>query len=377
MKDIKVGILSIHPAPYRDYIFNELQKEEGITFEVINYFAEDKGHKEWDWHPPEYPGYFLENKVRLTKKDSVDVHLWNKLMKSKYDLLIIPGYFRFNSIVAIIYSVSMKVPFIINLDTAVDSTGKKERSWFKNILVLKILRKASAFWVPGSASRKYLEHYNIEDNKIFEGSYCLPISKILSSYYNELTNRNLIRGRLNIPYDSFVWLAVGNFIKNRSYKKLVELFHSTFLNDDVFLIIVGDGNEKKEIENYLINNHIRNIILPGAVSFNQLFCFYALADSFIHPGKEPYSTATEIAAHCGIPILASYGVGYIYDLKSRGTEPLIFDLSSSEDLKDKMKKLVEDEKMRLNLGIRLKEVANTRTINWAKEELKAAIIKSI
>ena len=377
LKNIKVGILSVHPAPYRDYIFTELQKEEGIAFEVISYYAEDTGHKEWNWQPPDYPGYRLENTVRFAKKDFVDIRLWNKLHNSKYDLLIIPGYSRFNCIIAILYSVSKKIPFIINLDTAVDATGIKVRSWFKDILVSFILRKAAAFWVPGTASRKYLKLYNIKDNKIFEGSYCLPTDKILSVFSDEISNKKLTRERLNIPLNSFVWLAVGNFIQKRLYKNLVRKFHNTFSSENVFLIIVGDGNEKNESDKFIMQHKIKNILLPGVVTFDKLFSFYAISDAFIHPGKEPYSTATEIAAICGLPVLASYDVGYVHDLKRRNAEPFIFDETNEVDLAEKMKILIENQEMRINLGNNLKAAANTRTIPWAKDELKALVIQAV
>src|ERR1035437_8768620 len=50
----RAGILNVHPAPYRDHIFQRINKRSIVDCEVLQYFDIDHGHTEWEWNRPPY-----------------------------------------------------------------------------------------------------------------------------------------------------------------------------------------------------------------------------------------------------------------------------------------------------------------------------------
>lgn len=62
--------------------------------------------------------------------------------------------------------------------------------------------------------------------------------------------RNVLREELNIPADAFVWTAVGRLTEQKGFTFLLDAF-SRVLNagDDPFLLIIGDGEDRRALEN--------------------------------------------------------------------------------------------------------------------------------
>lgn len=92
-----------------------------------------------------------------------------------------------------------------------------------------------------------------------------------------------IRTTLNIPVNAFVVGHVGRFsvVKNHSF--LVDIFCEVLLKKpDAFLLLIGDGEKKQEIENKLINLGLQNkyLILSNRSDIPQLL---RAMDVFVFP----------------------------------------------------------------------------------------------
>lgn len=74
----------------------------------------------------------------------------------------------------------------------------------------------------------------------------------ISRFKNVAENRISIRETLGIPKDAFVIGHVGRFSAEKNHEQLLKVFESVReVNDKAFLLLVGDGERKSEIEDKL------------------------------------------------------------------------------------------------------------------------------
>lgn len=80
------------------------------------------------------------------------------------------------------------------------------------------------------------------------------------SKYDNLTDKKIMREKLNIPSASFVIGHIGRFTKVKNHEFLIDIFNEVFKrNNKSFLLMIGIGEEKDNIKNKLhklgLDNH--------------------------------------------------------------------------------------------------------------------------
>ncbi len=328
----KVAIISIHPSPYRDTILNELSK----YYDIIYYYGYDKGHREWNWEVPVSKYRILTRHLKFIKNDTVSLDLISLLIRNKYKLIVIPGYSNINSIICIIYSLLKQIPFILSLDTINDNN--------KNRIKLKIIKylynKASAFWVPGKASREYiLKKYKI-NKPIIEGYYCINDPSKLSN----MNNRMLIKNDIITNDKYFKFLSVGNMINKRKFPFLVKIIGKLKNKSNIYLVLIGDGIEKNEVKNICKINNYSNVIILNSKPYSQLYYYYKHCNAYIYLGGEPFSTAMEYASKVGLPIITTNQVGFSYEIEDPNLKKLIICDDDVEMINNAIYELIKNYK---------------------------------
>jgi len=109
-----------------------------------------------------------------------------------------------------------------------------------------------------------------------------------------------------------VLLFVGRFIPEKGLKEFIKTIHHELLQqDEVRIIFVGDGEDKKYIENFVSENHLENkIILPGRFEGIELYAWYLCASGFVLPSTyEPFGAVVNEALILGLNVLCSQFAG--------------------------------------------------------------------
>ena len=127
-------------------------------------------------------------------------------------------------------------------------------------------------------------------------------------------------------------------------------------------VIVGDGPEKKRIENAIQDKKIKNVKMIGRCSEEEKMQAYAACDIFLHPTEYDAFGITLVEAMAQAkPVLASH-VGGIPSVV--GLEGLTFNKDDEQDLLKKLKKLLSSKKLREELGNRGRK--KVEKITWDK-----------
>ena len=83
----------------------------------------------------------------------------------------------------------------------------------------------------------------------------------LNEFYPDKKDREHIRRHLGIE-DKFVIGHVGNFTPQKNHEFIIRIFKQIVLkNKDAVLVLVGDGNLRKKIEEEVIKNNLKNNVI--------------------------------------------------------------------------------------------------------------------
>lgn len=164
-------------------------------------------------------------------------------------------------------------------------------------------------------------------------------------------------------------LHVGRFFEQKNHKFLIQIFEQLLKKDQEFeLYLVGDGENKNEIESYVKENKIKNVFFVGTVSDS--YEIMNKSDIFILPSKWEGMPMTIIEAMgTGLPVIAA-NVGGIPNMIDNGENGYI--VSDMEEYVNIILKLKSDDKLREKIGksaIKKAEMFSSQTMAEKYEKI--------
>lgn len=204
--------------------------------------------------------------------------IWNIIFNGKkigkdYDAIIGTSGTIFAPIIAYIYSVLYKTPFILEIR---DITYRQilavyngeERFLYKLVKWLEIFlcKKANRVIVVTNGFKKELIKSGIDDKKID----VIP---------NGIDVKNIKISDDNSKSDEVIFSYMGNIGASQNLIEIINIFNLIELNNySKRLILIGDGAEKEEIKKYVSSNRINNVIIKDGMSSNDLEKYYDISD---------------------------------------------------------------------------------------------------
>lgn len=373
-KKSRVGIISIHPAPYRDATFVALHLRGVLHSKVINLFDLDQRHTFWNLDKSDYPDTVVIKNKGVLRRYRCSLGVLSILARERFDVIVIPGFHYVSLWIALAYCCLSRTPIIFSLDKTRENRIFGVKRLLASKIAPRILRRFSAFWVPGRATRRYLTTLGISSERIFCGSYNLDTAVIQDRVTSFGFKGTKIHSKYSIPENAFVFIMVANVSPKRRYDVLLEAFYRVETEcPNAYLLIVGKGAEKQNLGHLKAGSLPNNLRLVGPVPFNDLAALYVAANAYVHTGTESYSTSISYAAIVGIPIIASSEVGATQDWLIDGETGYS---SGSEDINgfsEKMILLVKNPKDAERLGENAARLARRYTPDWAAKELETAV----
>jgi len=162
--------------------------------------------------------------------------------------------------------------------------------------------------------------------------------------FSPTKDKSLNKRKVNIHSNKQVVGYVGRISKEKNVGILLDAFKKLDNQDDLQLLIVGDGpeNQTKEFK------ELKNCTITGFV--NKVQNYLKAMDVFVMPSlTETTSLATLEAMSCGIPVVVSK-VGFMKSYVVKNHNGIFFPKNSSTMLAMKIEKLLKDYKLREKLG---------------------------
>ncbi len=213
----------------------------------------------------------LKNIIKNDKPDYLIIHLITSLPLS---LLIL---FNFQT------------KFILRI------SGYPKMNFFRKFLWSSALKNIYCVTCPTISTMNYIKSLNIVD----------PIKvKLL---YDPIINVKEINKKKNedITHNDF-FFAAGRLTYQKNFQFLCKAFKKLIIKDkNLKLLIAGEGEDRKKIENFINNNALdKNIVLLGYVE--NIYPFFKNAKGFILTSlwEDPGFVLIE-ASFCKVPVLSS------------------------------------------------------------------------
>lgn len=333
----KVLFVFNHPAPYKVRLLNELSKFLDLTV-IFERVKNSDRNKQF---------YFEENYkfktvhisgLYLGRENIISKAVKNHIKHNKYDLIIMNGYSNFSEMIAISYLKKHHIPYCLYINGGI---AKRNENFFKRSLKRKYISSAAFYLSPDENSNNYLVHYGAFRDKIFNYPYStIYESEILPKL---LTQEEIQQKRKEKGLDSkYLYVSCGQLIKRKNYMNLVKVWPT---DDDKLLVIIGDGKQRPEIEEYIRENHINNVKLLGFLSREELFKYYQICDVFIFPSNEDiYGHVINEAMSQGLPVVSTPYANSARKLIKNGINGYIIDHISSNQFIEAIDKVLALDK---------------------------------
>ncbi len=165
------------------------------------------------------------------------------------------------------------------------------------------LNEAKTVIAVSQALKETISNLAIPSDKVF----VVPNGVDAKKFYR--IPKEAARSELDLPNKRII-LSVGNLTENKGFDMLIKAF-ARLSNEpwghDLFLIIVGDGTMRPQIESLIYSLRLSDkIMLAGAVPHEKLNLWYNAADLFcLMSEREGWPNVLLEALACGVPVVAT------------------------------------------------------------------------
>lgn len=329
-------------AHYKILLFNALHNIYS-DFKVL-YLAETEHIRKWKVEKNEIKFPFdvmFKGKIDDISFVKLAIETYRRLNLYNPEVIIIGGYDRLAYWAALIWAKKHRRKAIVIIESHyLDRPRYKLKESIKKLFV----SQCDAALVAGTRHREYMISLGMKLENTF-------IMKGVGGVDLELYERDVAKFRMDrikicnqLGVSSRNFLYVGRFSPEKNIMFLLEAYKR--LKDERVkewgLILVGDGPQKEEVESFISENKINDILLAGFKQPEEIPLYYAISDVFILPSiSEPWGLVVNEAMAAGIPVLVSRRCGCYPDLIKEGVNGFSFDPFNREELYGLMKNVVE------------------------------------
>jgi glycosyltransferase involved in cell wall biosynthesis len=370
MKRYSLGIVQPHTTQFDGPLFRRIAMSPDIDLtvyytclEAINSCYDPELGRPSGWDHDITSGY--RSKVYSSGKLS-QLRFVKELITSGHDLIVVSGYSSPLILLIAIIGKLYSVPVGLRSDSVFLYREQETWKWKLKDRLLPLLYKLYTTGHPtGSLASTYMQHYGFSSDELFLLSYAVDNDYLRNLFIEVVPQREALRDSIGIAPSDIVILGILKFVPRedpltllRAYKQIVAT------HPYVHLIMVGDGEQRSIIEDYIATHSLENVHLPGYVQYSQLPTHFAMADVFVHPAtREPWGVSVNEAMVCGLPVVTSDKVGAAADLIEEGKTGLVFQATNPKSLAVALEQLITNPDLRRTMS----KNAITRVSSWTYE----------
>ena len=208
--------------------------------------------------------------------------------------------------------------------------------------------------------------------KVDRNVYIVPTGIDIEKFYIEKNPKlNIIEKRkeLGIKKDDFVILFVGRIGSEKNIDLLLTSMKSIIsVSEKIKLLIVGDGPDIEEYQNYVIKNNLEeNVIFAGKVPWNQRRSYYLISNCFTTASHTETQGLTVIEAMAAsLPVVAIDDESFT-DTVIDWLNGLIF--RNKKEYKKCITKLYQDKELLKKLSSQARIQAETHSSKYFAEQI--------
>ncbi len=387
MPPYRVAALASHPIQYQAPLFRALAAHPEVDLHV--FFCErwgataypDPGFRvnvSWDIPLLEgYPSTFLPNRSPFHYPSSfwgvLNPGVFTTIRRGGFHALMIHGWALASNWIA--WAAAPEITRILlrgETNGLAEPTGLKGAG--RRLLLKKFFRRTSAFLAIGTRNASFYRSYGVPAERIFSTPYSVDNEFFMRRAEVLFSQKKSLRRKNEIPPDLPVILFCGKLTPAKRPVDLLDAFASLPQSLGASLVFVGDGVLRSELETTARKKRIPHVFFLGSQNQSQMPACYAMADVLVLPSEfEPWGLAVNEAMCCGLPIIASDQVGAAVDLIREGINGFIYPAGKVEALADCLRKVLDNESIRRQMGRQSRELIR----HWGIPECVEGILQAL
>ncbi len=392
---LKVAYLLSHPIQYQSPLLRILAQRRELELTV--FYTSDFSLRRYrdqgfgvavEWDVPLLGGYRHEFLPRLLDSSTIsflrplNYGMFRRLRRGHFDVLWIHGYATLDSWVAMAAAKMLGIPVLLRTDSTLIDHPRGRLKLILKQLFFKVLRHfIYGFLSVGQRNTEYWRHHFGPDVPVFPIPYAVDNAFFQEQSRAASATREELRRELQLEPDRPVILFASKLLARKRCIDLVDAYlqlieRQTSRADhapQLYLLIVGDGEERPRIEARLQNAKAEGIRMLGFRNQSELPRYYDLCDLFVLPSiHEPWGLVVNEVMNAGRPIIVSDQVGCQPDLVVEGENGVVFPAQNVAALADALDRLLSYPAVCRKMGQRSLERIQAFSFNANVEGLMRA-----
>lgn len=277
------------------------------------------------------------------------------IKKSNPNIMISDGFFQW-TYAPLIVRMLARIPHVM----CYERTKHTERNAGT---VRTIYRKIAMRWMDaidcnGKLTEEYIKELGYK-RKITHGHMVADTVELVAKSI-DVKQQEITELRNQLKCKQQLYLYVGQLIPRKGIVEMLNAWKKAALNHST-LLLVGDGSQRKEIEELISKEQIPDVIVYGSIDYDSIAVYYKLANCFIIPTLEDnWSLVVPEAMACGLPILCSKYNGCWPELV-KPENGWVFDPLDRASLVDALNKSYQNKDKLTEMGEKSKEIVSRHT----------------
>jgi glycosyltransferase involved in cell wall biosynthesis len=365
----KIAYLVSHPiqyqAPLLKYLAENLSADLEVLFisnmSVLGYQDIEFG-REVKWDIPLLDGYkyrFLKtwgDKGTLSFWFPLCPSLFKVLKEGNYDYIWIHGWGSFNHLMALFFAKLLSIKILIRGESGMHlPKGGLVKRTIKFCLLKIIFCLVDKFLAIGTSNANFYLFFGVDRRKIFMMPYAINNDYFYgqSLFFKNEVSKN--KNSHNIMDDSPIILYVSKLTKRKNILDLLDAYEKLLIkmpgNNVPYLMVIGDGELKNALLQMVRLKNLNRVHFLGFKNQSELPIYYEMCDVFVLPSSaEPWGLVVNEVMNHAKPVIVSDEVGCSSDLIFDGLNGYIFENHNTQDLADKLYKILASTQVKNSMG---------------------------
>lgn len=387
----KIAYFLSHPIQYFSPLLKSIAQKTDLS---VYYFSDasitgkiDKGFgQKIKWDTPLLEGYkysFIRNYSKRRSLDNKFFDVFNPgvikvLWKEKAPVIIVNGWSYSSNLMTIFFARLFGKKIWLRCDNPLNQELLKSK---RTLFVKKIFLKYTLFnffvdkyLYTGTENRSFFKYYGVSESKLLYTPHAVDNNYFEMQHEDLQKKRDQLKKKFNLPADKKIILFSGKYIEKKRPLDLLQAFGMLDRNK-YSLVMVGDGELRKEMENYIQQNLLQNVFLTGFINQSAISEYYETTDVFVMCSGigETWGLSVNEIMNFEKPVLVSKICGCSVDLVKEGINGYTFEEGNIKQLSQLITEVLENENFLISAGKRSKEIIEDFSINDITENIAQAL----
>ena len=384
---VRLAYLVSHPIQYQAPLLRRIAQEPGIDltvffgsdFSVRDYKDEGFG-VEVKWDVPLLDGYKYEFLPALRDNKTYSVlnpishGIFSRLRGSqgmpRFDVLWVHGYATLNALHGMLAARALGMPVLLRAESWLrDRTRSGPRLAVKEAFFAGLRQLVDGVLPIGTLNQAYWQRYLGNDVPMSLMPYAVDNTYFQQRSTAAQATRAALQAELSLDPDRPVILFASKLQERKNTAQLVQAYANLSSSSGVephpYLVIVGDGEERANLQAQAAATGFSSIRFCGFRNQSELPRFFDLASVFVLPSRhEPWGLIVNEVMNAARPCIVSDDVGSAIDLITDGVEGFIYPTGNVAALTDALRRVLATPETAARMG----QNALARINQWGFEQ---------